>query len=82
MQPLSQRNSPMERFLTANNKAASVLVLFFVILISACQKKMDVINDQSPLSQKRIEGAEIKYPPLFNKYFVKNQILPDEHSET
>jgi uncharacterized membrane protein YgcG len=60
MQPLSQRNSPMERFLTATNKAASVVVLFFVILISACQKKMDVINDQSPLSQKRIEVTEIK----------------------
>ena len=60
MQPFSQRNSPIERFLTANHKAASVLVLFFVILISACQKKMDVINDLSPLSQKRIEVAEIK----------------------
>ena len=60
MQPLSQRKSPMERFSTANNKAASVVVLFFVILISACQKKMDVINDLSPLSQKRIEVTEIK----------------------
>ena len=60
MQPLSQRKSPMERFSTANNKAASVVVLFFVILISACQKKMDVINDQSSLSQKRIEVTEIK----------------------
>jgi len=60
MQPLSQRNSPIERFLTANNKAASVLVLFFVILISACQKKMDVINDQPSLTQKRIEVTEIK----------------------
>jgi len=50
----------MERFLTANNKAASVLVLFIVLLISACQKKMDVINDLSPLSQKRIEVTEIK----------------------
>lgn len=63
MQPFSQRNSPMERFLTADNKAASVLVLFIVLLFSACQKKMDVIKDLSPLSQKRIEGAEIKYPP-------------------
>ncbi len=60
MLPLSQRNSPMERFLTANNKAASVLVFFIVLLISACQKKMDVINDLSPLSQKRIEVTEIK----------------------
>jgi hypothetical protein len=31
-----------------------------VLLISACQKKMDVINDQFPLSQKRIEVTEIK----------------------
>jgi len=60
MQPLSQRNSPMERFLPANFKLGSVLVLLIVLLISACQKKMDVINDQFPLSQKRIEVAEIK----------------------
>ncbi len=61
MQPLSQRNSPMERFLTANSKAASVVVLFFVILISACQKKMDVINDQSPFLK-----SELRLPKLNN----------------
>jgi len=60
MQPLSQRNSPMERLLPANYKLGSVLVLLIVLLISACQKKMDVINDLSPLSQKRIEVTEIK----------------------
>lgn len=48
------------RSLIANYKATRFLVLLIALFIAACQKKVDVINQPSSLSQKRLEVSEIK----------------------